>query len=215
MTMSIPTASAVRSPAGSPAVVGPLPEHLAQIRAARLALTPIRRAATWAAFDGWTVLVFGVLSILCSFGFNMGMGLGIVMTVFGWRDVSAAKALRRLDRTALPHLVLSQIVLGVALTIYFGWCLYGAISGPSLLTTDPEITREMNGAMPGLDNMVRSMTAAGYAALLAFSIIVPAFQAYYYRGRQSKLDAYLASAPRWIVDLQRSGVGVGGFDVVS
>jgi hypothetical protein len=207
---SYPTSSASTAPktriAGSPIDTGPTTEHLQQIDTARIAMKPLRRAAAWAAFDGWTLIFFGVITILFSLGFNIALLLGIALVYVGWHDVQAGKSLLRLESTSIDRLIQGQIILGVSLAIYGAWYLYRAMNDANPSGLDSSVLAQAN--LSGVADMARAVTAAIYVGVLAFAIAGPGVMILFYRSRRAKLAQYLANVPPWIIELQRKGVPV-------
>jgi hypothetical protein len=207
---SYPTPSASTAPvtriAGSPIDTGPTTEHLRQIDGARIAMKPLRRAAAWAAFDGWTLIFFGAITILFSLGFNIALLLGIALVYVGWHDVQAGKSLLRLESASIDRLIQGQIILGVSLAIYGAWNLYRAMNDANPLGVDASVLAQAN--LSGFGDMARALTAAIYVGVLAFAIAGPSVMIMFYRSRRAKLAQYLASVPPWIIELQRKGVPV-------
>lgn len=201
----VPTAKAV----GSPAVAGPTTEHLKQMDAARRALVPVRRGATWAALDGWTLLIFGGITVLCSFGINLALALGIAMCWIGWRDIQGGKALMRLDETAVGRLIQSQIILGLCLAAYAGLMLYRTMTSQELLGSGESAALMQAGPMGGqIISMTRSIFVAVYVGLLGFAVLGPGASILFYYRRGERMREYVAKTPAWIVELQRKGVPV-------
>jgi len=192
--------------AGSPTDTGPTTMHLQQIDAARRAMKPVRRAVTWAAFDGWTLLIFGAITILFSMGFNIALFLGIVLIVVGWRDVQAGKSLLRLEPASIDRLIQGQIILGLSLAVYGGWNLYRAMNDPNPLGLDAATMAQVN--VSDFGNLARAISVAIYGGVLGFAVMGPGAMIVFYRSRRAKLAAYLAIAPPWIIELQRKGVPV-------
>lgn len=180
------------------------PAHLEQLAAARRLSAKLRTAAVVAGIDGWSMVVFAVLTLLCGFtslgGLVMGLGIGVVAAL----ELRAAAALKRLDQQAPRRLAMNQIALAVLL---FG---YGAISLWQTLHSAHPLSGvgELVGDLGPYEAVIRSIMAATYAAVMAAAVIGPGLMALYYRSRARILQTYLAQTPQWILDLQRSGMSL-------
>src|SRR6187549_3370602 len=99
---------------------GLTPDQLKQIADARLRSKKIRKGVSVAMFDGWTVGLFGALTLLggmLSFSL-VGLLLGIGMIAVAYVEIRGAKRMRLLDPQAPRLLAWNQVVLGTLLLAY-------------------------------------------------------------------------------------------------
>jgi len=193
--------------AGSPAQVGPLPQHLEQIAAARLRGTRIRRAAMMASISGWSMAIFGGITLLSGLFDPAALLLGAGLSLAACLELRGARELRRLDVTAPKRLARNQILLGSMIVGYAAFQLYRALTGPGLISSqssDPQV-----GQMLGsFDDVARSITMIFYGAIMLVGIVVPALTAFYYASRRKYVEDFVEKAAPWIVELNRRGIAV-------
>jgi hypothetical protein len=210
-TMTAPRPASLGPPA-APAAVAPFPaalspEQVQELDAARFRARTLRRAALWASMDGWTIAVFGGLSILVGIASAAGWIVGGVLLALGIIEIRAASALRRLEVGAPQRLAVNQIVLGGLLLAYACWGLWWAAYG-QIDALDRLVGETQGLALPELESLVRLLALVLYATLAAVAVIVPGLSAVYYWTRKPHLQAYLEHTPGWIMDLQRRGVSL-------
>jgi hypothetical protein len=192
---------------GSPAESPPSLAHLAQIEDARRRVRPIRRAASIARFNGWTLVGFAGVTLLCSVGSFWGIVVGLALTAVGYFELRGGKELRRLDRTSPVRLAWNQLALGLLLIAYASVNIYAARYGPSVVA-DPQLSggdAQLTQMLAPYDSLARSITSAVYAVVGLVGAAVPALTAMFYLRRRRMIDDYLAHTPAWIVNLQRMG----------
>jgi len=170
----------------------------------------LRRAASVAAGDGWTIVIFGGLSLLCTlaFGFSLnGFLLGTALVVMGVVEIKGGKALLKLDPTAPRRLCWNQIFLASALTVYAIWNLLATLGGHT-----SELAREIASLDAGMANDIEHMyvviTRLMYVCLIVVSVLAQGGLAFYYHRREKMLADYLATTPPFILEMQRAGLGV-------
>jgi hypothetical protein len=195
-------------------VAGPVqlsPEHFAELQAAGLAGRRIRRAARVAAVDGWTIVVFGALTMLVGIGDVSTMAIGGVMVVIGAVEVRGGARLKKLDAGAGRVLGWNQVALGALLLGYAVWRLVALRRGDggvsALLGTagaDPDV-KAMLGSVEELARQVMWWT---YVTLAMVAVAGPGALAWYYFSRAKHVRAYVERTPGWIVEMQRAGVSV-------
>jgi hypothetical protein len=185
------------------------PENLQQLQVARLAMRKVRRAASMAAFDGWTVGSFGALTFLLGLPDLSSILLGLGMVAIAFVEIRGGNRLKRLDASAARMLAWNQVVLGTLLLIYSLWRIFAVMRAPSgygeaLAGSDPQL-QEMLAPVEGLTRVVM-MTV--YAALIAIAIFGQGSMALYYYSRRKHVESYLTHTPPWIIAMQRAGVSV-------
>jgi hypothetical protein len=209
------------APPPAPASAGPLTaEHMQQLAAADFRARKLRKAASVAMFNGYTIGVFGGLSLLIAvcelaagsfdwLAFVMGAGLSII----AWNEFRGRKLLQQFQARAAVLLSWNQVGLMVLIVAYAAWMLYQTATGNTEL--DQAIRQQ---GLAGSDiagsfsAAVKSMTELFYKLLIALTIIFQGYNAFYYFTRAKLLRSYVAETPAWVVELQRTQAGgaVGG-----
>ena len=183
-------------------------ENLLQLANARVAMRKVRRAASVASFDGWTIGAFGGFTFLLGLTDPTSIVLGLAMVAIAFVELRGAGKLKQLDTTACQALAINQLVLGSLLLVYAGWRMYAVLRGggeyDALAGSDPQM-KEMLGSVADLTRMVMM---AVYGALMLIALFGQGGMALYYRSRRSHIEAYLAQTPDWIVAMQRAGVSL-------
>lgn len=151
-----------------------------------------------AAFNGWTLVVFGVLSILTGAFSPTGLLIGVVLLVFGWNELRGRLLLRHLDGRGPVVLGWNQIGLALAVFLYCVWSSWRAWAHPEPMLAELETTL---GISP---SEIARMTVLAYAVVFMVSAVALALTARYHFARRERLEAYLRETPEWVVDIQRS-----------
>jgi hypothetical protein len=176
-----------------------------ELAEARLAWARLRRAATVATWDGWSVATFGALTFICSLFGIWGMALGAALTVIGIVELRALSALRRLQPAAPRMLSLNQLALGSLIILYAAWNLFnGSAELREALTSDPMVAQ----LMVPYNHLIQSLSKGVYVTLIGVAVFMQGGLALYYHRREADLRQYLQRTPAWIVQMQRSGVSV-------
>jgi hypothetical protein len=86
----------------------------------------------------------------------------------------------------------------VLVVAYCAWSLLGAYTHP-----DPQWAQleELTGLEPGL---IQDVAGAAYGAAILLTVLLVGLNARYYHRRVAMLEAYLASTPPWVLEMQRS-----------
>ncbi len=217
---------AVLQPIAPPAVpaasasVGPLTfEHMQQLAAADVRAKKLRSAAGVAKFNGYTLAVFSVFSLMWGLGelaidgfnvrvldwetFIVGAGLGAI----AWNELRGRTMLMQFQPRSTSVLGWNQLALLVLIVIYAAWMLCKSLLGPG-------VTDQVLKQQPGLDNMLgdmkgleRMITIAVYGSLIAGTLIFQGLNSLYYFTRGRLLRSYIAETPPWVVELQRCQAG--------
>ena len=108
------------------------PEDRDVIGRSRKVAKPVLRAATIASVSGWTLAVFGGLSVLLGIFSIAGLLLGVGLLVCALQELRGAAALRRFEVAAPQSLMMNQCALCVMLVAYSGWMLYTSLTGEGL-----------------------------------------------------------------------------------
>lgn len=180
-------------------------ENLAQLAIARKNHRKISRAVSVARFDGWTLGIFGGLTLLAGITDISCLLIGLVLCACAFIELRGAAKLSRLDPTAIPMLTYNQLALATLLFIYAVWNLIGAYNGvgiAALADQDPQVAQQL-GSVEGI---TRSITVILYAGLIAVAIFGQGGMAYYYFTRRRPLQNYLEQTPPWIRSMQSAGM---------
>lgn len=185
------------------------PENLQQLQQAKKGMRKIRRAVTTAAFDGWTVAFFGIVTFIFGLGDLTSMGLGAGLAIIGLIELCGAKRLKKLDQSAITFLVWNQIALGSLLLIYAVWRTIYVVHHPASASSLGATAADLEAAgLGGITNLEQSMMLAVYASLMAVAIFGQGSMALYYYTRRKYVRAYLLETPPWITQMQRAGMGI-------
>ncbi|HEV8604208.1 MAG TPA: hypothetical protein VGQ99_02505 [Tepidisphaeraceae bacterium] len=189
----------------SPSVVQLSAQQLRELADARVAGKYVRRAVAVATFDGWALAVFAIANCACGLADLSSMIIGLALGAMAYVEVRGASQLRRLDETAPRRLGINQILLGTLLAVYAIWHIYKELHGPSpyavLSQTDAKVGKRF-------EDMFRSLNVAVYGCLIMFAILAQGGAALYYFTREKYMKAYRKRTPAWILQMQRTGVGV-------
>jgi hypothetical protein len=181
------------------------PEHLQQMQDARLRAKKVRRCIAVANFDGWSVGIFGALTLLFGMFSVVGWVLGGGMLAVAHIELSTIPALKRLESRALRRLGWNQLALGSLLLGYAGWSLYAAMFGPDPLASTIAQAPEAAEMLAPYSGMARMISAAIYICLAGIAIFAQGGTALYYFSREKYIRAYREQTPAWIVEFQQGG----------
>jgi hypothetical protein len=183
-------------------------ENLRQLATARTASRKIRRAVSVANFDGWSIAIFGALSIGFGLGDVSSMAIGVLLGAIAFVELRSAAQLKRLKVEATRTLAWNQVAFATLLIVYAVWRLYatsrpGAISS-QLGLDDPQVASMLAPA----EDLTRLLMRAIYGGLIAVAVFFQGGLAWYYHTRARMLRKYLADTPPWILTLQEQGVAL-------
>lgn len=202
MTMTEPPFLNLASPAVTPAS----PQHLEQIDAARKRGKAINNCAGVAKLSGWTIAIFGAITVITSIGSIIGMALGVGMCVLAQYELRGAKDIRRLNADAPKKLARNQLILGGLVLLYSLGSLWTALHTPSELA---EALGSEGAQMFGsYIEMERYAYIALYGTMIVGAILGCGGTALYYARRKQLIEKYVRETPPWIVELQRAGMTV-------
>jgi hypothetical protein len=179
------------------------PEQGEELRLANERLGGVRGAAKVAAFNGWTIGFFAVVSILFGLFSVTGLVVGIGLAAVARNELVGRRRLLALDPAGAELLWRNQIGLMVIIVAYCLWSIYR-----TNVSADPGMTEltELLGEDTG--ELIRSLTVTVYGAVIVASVLFQGLNARYYHKRGERLRAHLEQTPAWVLDLQRS-VGSG------
>lgn len=158
-------------------------------------------AAKVAAFNGWTIGFFAVVSILFGLfsltGFLVGVGLAVVTR----NEIVGRRRLLALDPGGLELLWRNQVGFMALIILYCLWSMYSTVATP-----DPQMTELTDLLGEGTGELVQSLTLTTYSAVIAATVIFQGLNARYYFRRVAAMEEYLGETPQWVLDLQRAAV---------
>ena len=173
-------------------------EQRAELARANERAAKILRAARIAAFNGWTIGAFAVVTLLFGLfsptALLVGLGLGAV----AWNEFRGRRLLRELDPAGPRLLWKNQVGFLALIVVYCLWSIYGALHHPSPQLAELETTLGVEASL------ITNVVVAVYLGAIALSVLLLGLNARYYRARVGQLEAYLEETPGWIVELQRS-----------
>jgi hypothetical protein len=183
-------------------------EHLQQMQDARLRAKKVRRCVSVANFDGWSVGVFGALTLLFGMFSFWGWFLGGGMLAIAYVELSTVPRIKRLETGAARRLGWNQIALGSLLLTYAGWSLYTMMYGPDPLASTIAQAPEAAEMLAPYSGLARMIGAAVYVGLALVAIFAQGGTALYYFTRERHIRAYREQTPAWIVQMQQSGASL-------
>lgn len=181
------------------------PENLQELEAARKSARKVRRAVSVANFDGWTIAIFGAITLAMGLTDFTNIGLGLGLGAVAYLELRNAGRVKRLDADAARILGFNQLALAGILIIYACWELYvSSRSGgtaAALGVTDPDVA-QMLGPVQDLTTMI---SHAVYGSLILIAVFAQGSMALYYFTRVRLIRNYVATTPEWIITLQKAG----------
>lgn len=171
---------------------------------ARLAAKKIRRAATYATFDAWTVGIFGALSFVSGlFGGMSAVLLGAAMVIIAYVEFKGVTRIRQLDHTVAKTLAYNQLALSAVLIIYALWSLH---SIPTMSSVSGELGQSADLIDSSeVDSWLRMGWFLLYGTVIAVAVFGQGGTALYYFSREKHIRQYVQTAAPWVVEMQRSG----------
>lgn len=186
---------------------GPLSrEHHQELALAKQRAKKIRRAASVAAFNGWSIGIFAALSapfaLFSIAGFLVTAGLAIIAA----NEFRGRRGLLRFDPSASALLGWNQIGLVTLIVLYCAWMLYSGLTGGGPFSGDLQAHPELATALDSMqvDGLYKMIVVAVYGSVIVFSSMAQGFNAFYYFTRRELIEAYLRATPDWVLELLRS-----------
>jgi len=178
--------------------------HYNQIAEANWRGRKVRRAAGVASFSGWTLLIFGALTVLTGIFSLPALLLGVGLCIVAYFELDGSKKLRRLDASAPRQLGFNQLALAGLLALYGAWGVYYALTAPNPyeahLSSNGQVA-DMIGPIARLHTLIM---VSFYLAVIGVGMIAPGLTALYYFTRKSHLINFVQRTPAWIVRLLRA-----------
>jgi hypothetical protein len=189
----------------SPALNSPqlTPENFRELEAARVSLKKIRRAVSAARFEGFTIAIFGGLTLLCGITSIADILLGLVLIAIGVIEILGGGQLRRLDPRGIRILTFNQLAFATLILLYALWNLHSEIVHPvAEMGDDSQLVGQVD---PSVLNITHEIMLLVYASFI-LAALFEAGMAAYFHSRGPLLQQYLAQTPPWIVSMQKAGV---------
>lgn len=173
------------------------PEQLNAIATGQALYKPIRRAVTYARFDGWTVAVFAILTGICSITSPLTLMLGIGMGIVAWFELREASRLAAGDVRSPKRLAMNQLALAGLLIAYAAVRLFQGTDSAEM-----ETIRSQLGGDPAMMEMVESVgeliPKLVYGTLIVVAVFVQGGTALFYLSRRKAVEAYVRQTPDWV-----------------
>jgi hypothetical protein len=184
-------------------------ENLREMQTARQSARKIRRAVTAAKFEGYTIAICGVLTVLMGMGSVWQMLGGTILTVIGVIEITGGGRLARFDPGAVRMLTINQLSLAGLILLYGLWNLHAEMAHPvsdfpDLSPADAQVLGQMDSSVTGLTHEIMVLL---YGSMIA-AAAAEAGMAFYYHSRGELVRRYLAETPAWIITMQKSGVSI-------
>lgn len=193
----------------TPAPVGSLPltpDQQQQLAEARRRGQKIRRAASVAAFNGWSIAIFALLSAPFALFSLAGFFLAAGMAVVAYGEFAGRRRLLRFEPEAATRLGWNQLALLGLIVSYSLWMTAAGLTGVGPFSAEfaaqPEL-QEVLGSAEAFDKTYRLVLVGFYAIVIALSVAFQGGNAWYYFSRCRYVEAYINETPDWILDVQR------------
>jgi hypothetical protein len=182
------------------------PQQVQEMDQARARYKLIRRAITSANFFGWSVAIFGGLSLLCTF---MDFGFASLFVSFGlcaigYVELTHVARLKKLQPESARVLGYNQFALAAVLTIYALWQL----AFPTPLSAEARAQLDQVKSVMDLEAMERLVRVAVYVTLIAVAVLVEGSMAFFYFRREAMVRDFLANTPPWIIAMLQNGMSL-------
>ena len=171
-------------------------EQRAALDAARARLRKLMRPARIARANGWTIGVFGGLSVAWAL-VNGGEGLlmGLALTAIAWNELRGAKRLRVLDPTGAQILGSNQLILALVIALYCAVKVAQADAAP-----EPSL-KEIEDAAGFPAELVVQLTQLIYGGTAVIVGVVQVLLARYHFGAKGRIETFRRDTPGWILAL--------------
>ena len=179
------------------------PEQLQAFSAAHQRRRRIDRAAAVATFNGWSSGVFAVLTLPFALFSVVALFLATGLGIIAYHEFKGRRGLRQLNPRSPRLLGMNQIAFAAILIVYSLWCIFAALTGPSLYAEQIAAGPEMARVLGPIEDLSFTITLAVYGSIIVGSVLFQGLNAMYYFTRSRHLQAYLTETPQWVIDLQR------------
>ena len=155
-----------------------------------------------AAFNGWSIGFFAVVSILFGLFSLTSFLVGVCLAVVARNEFVGRARLRSLDPSGLELLWHNQIGFMSLIIVYCVWSAYRIVAAPT-----PTIIADLTELLGvGVEDLFQSVTLTLYVVVIAATGIFQGLNARYYFVRVSMIRVYVRDTPKWVLDLQRATV---------
>ena len=183
------------------------PENLVELDSARRGARKVRRAVSVANFDGWTLAIFGAITLAMGLSDATNILLSLGLGAVAYVELRNAARLKRLQADAARTLGFNQLALAGILIVYAVWQLHAASrpggAAAAAGISDPDIAQMLNSVQG--QSLINSAVNAIYGALILIAVFAQGSMALYYFTRVRMIRAYVAKTPAWIIKLQEAG----------
>ncbi len=190
---------------------GPLSqEQLAQIGEARMNASQILRAAQIAHREFVGLILMGALTAMfsCYGGISISsLIMGLWMIVGGVIEHLGEQRIRRLDPDVFTTLSRNQLLLGIMFVVISAWWMLTIAMGSDKdLASTGKTLSNLGVAATQMMPLIKLMLYAAYGSVGVFGIFWQGYLSWYYSRRQKQLLEYIQETPKWILDMQQSGI---------
>lgn len=178
----------------------PTPEPLstadrAALEAAAKEAHTLLRPARVATVNGWTIAVFGGLSLLWALTLGGGLLVAVALLGVAWNEFRGRDRLRALDPEGARILGWNQCLLAAVVATYCGFAIASARAAP-----DPSLA-ELREAVGISTDVVAQLTTLVYGAVIVVVVVAQGLLARWHFARGPRIEAFLRDTPDWIVDV--------------
>jgi len=173
------------------------PEQLDTLAAGMARARKIQGAARLAAFTGWTLLAFGVLSFLLTFFSLTGLLVGCALGTVAWNELEGRKLALRFRPEGPRRLARNQLWFLGVIVLYCLWAIYKSWFHPLPETAQVEDLLELG---PGF---VATATSAFYGLVMVVGVAYQLGMYRYHKARVRMVEEYLAETPPWVIEVER------------
>jgi hypothetical protein len=162
----------------------------------------MRKAASVAAFNGWSTGIMAAISapfaLFSAAGLLMTTGLAVV----AYNEFRGRKRLLALNPASTDFLGWNQIGFFILIVAYCLWMLFTSIGSFSAeLQAKPELEAAL-GSLDGFDDLYRRFVVGFYGTGILLSAIFQGATAIYYFTRRKHVDTYLQETPAWVQEIE-------------
>ncbi len=170
------------------------------LRAAADRRKPIDRAAGWAHFSAWGLVVMGVLSLPGMFGslgsFLLVVGLGVTATL----EFRGRAALRRLEPAGATLLARNQLLLGAVIGVYCALNVLASLRGEGRYDQILESTPELENVLGGMSAMIQQLMIFFYGVVAVVGVGFQLLSWRFHNARVAMVETHLALTPAWVLE---------------
>jgi hypothetical protein len=172
------------------------PEQKAALADAAARMKTVLRPARLARLNGWTVGVFGALSVLVGLvSGGSGIVVGLALVAVAWNEMRGVRRLVAIDPQGARILGWNQVVLGGVIVAYCAFAVVHARVAPGAATRQLE---QLGGVAPGL---IAQLTTVVYGAIAVLVGLVQLFFARYHFRAEARVRAFRDETPEWVRDV--------------